>query len=131
MSKIQKIEEIIFLNFKEGDVFTTTTLQRLAVENGIITEDNNTAVGNTLFNLKNDIRLKRIGRGQYQVTYRNSDFDEGDSTETMFEQLISRLKNYKLLNPVNTDRNTMLKASEEVDKYRKYIRTLQHILDSK
>ena len=60
MSKVQKIEEILFLNFKEGDVFTTTTLQRLAVENGIITEDNNTAVGNTLFNLKNDIRLKRI-----------------------------------------------------------------------
>ncbi|MCI5944657.1 MAG: hypothetical protein MRZ41_08195 [Eubacterium sp.] len=130
MSKVQKIEEILFLNFKEGDVFTTTTLQRLAVENGIITEDNNTAVGNTLFNLKNDIRLKRIGRGQYQVTYKNSDMDEGDSTETMFEQLISRLKNYKLLNPVNTDRNTMLKASEEVDKYRKYIRTLQHILES-
>lgn len=131
MSKVQKIEEIIFLNFKEGDIFTTTTLQRLAVENGIITEDDNTAVGNTLFNLKNDIRLKRIGRGQYQVTYRNGDFDEGDSTEKMFEQLISRLKNYKLLNPVNTDRNTMLKASEEVVKYRKYIRTLQNILDNK
>lgn len=130
MSKVHEIEEIIFSNFREGDVFTTTSLQKLAVEKGIITEDNNTAVSNTLFNLKNDIRLKRIGRGQYQVTYRNVDFDESDSTEKLFEQLISRLKNYKLLNPVNADRNTMLKATEEVVKYRKYIRTLQNILDN-
>lgn len=130
MSKIQEIEEIIFAKFKEGDIFTITSLQKLAVEKGIIAEDNNTAVNNTLFHLKNDIRLKRLGRGQYQVTYRNSGFDEGDSTEKMFEILIGRLKNYKLLNPVNTDKDTMLKASEEVEKYRKYIRTLQKILDN-
>lgn len=129
MSKIQKIEEIIFTNFKEGDIFTITSLQELAVKKGIIAADNNTAVNNTLFSLKNDIRLKRLGRGQYQLTYRNSGFDESNSTEKMFEILICRLKNYKLLNPVNTDRDTMLKASEEVAKYRKYIKTLQKILD--
>lgn len=130
MSKIQEIEKIIFSNFKEGDIFSTTSLQKLAVEKGIITETNNTAVNNTLFNLKNDSRLKRLGRGQYQVTFRNGGFDEGDSTEKMFEKLVGRLKNYKLLNPVNTDRNTMLKASEEVAIYRKYIRMLQNILDN-
>lgn len=130
MSKIQEIEKIIFSNFKEGDIFSTTSLQKLAVEKGIINETNNTAVNNTLFNLKNDSRLKRLGRGQYQVTFRNGGFDEGDSTEKMFEKLVGRLKNYKLLNPVNTDRNTMLKASEEVAIYRKYIRMLQNILDN-
>ena len=131
MSKVHEIEKIIFANFKEGDVITIDSLQRLAVKNGIITEDNNTAVNNTLFNLKNDVRLKRIGRGKYQVTCRKVDFDEGDSTERLFEQLISRLKKYQLLNPVNTDKNTMVKASEEVVKYRKYIRILQNILDNK
>lgn len=130
MSKIQEIEKLIFENFKEGDTFTTSSLQKLAVERGIIAEDNNTAVNNALFSLKNDIRLKRLERGQYQLTCRNGELDEGDSTTKMFEILIGRLKNYKLLNPVNTDRDTMLKASEEVIKYRKYIKILQKNMDN-
>ena len=68
MSRVQEIEEIIFLNYKEGDIFTTTDIKKLAVQNGIINENDNNAVSNTLFGLKNDIRIRRIGRGRYQIT---------------------------------------------------------------
>lgn len=131
MSQVQKIEEMIFSNFKEGDIVTTTIIQRLAVQNGIISEDNNTAVNNTFFSLRNDIRLKKIERGRYQITCENLNYDDGESTERLFEQLISRLKKYKTMNPVNDDKVTVLKAAEEVDKYRKYIKILQNFMDNK
>ena len=125
------IINMIFLKYKEGDVFTTTDIHRLAVENGIIGEKNGTAVGNTLFYLKNDIRIKRIGRGRYKMNCVNSYLDEGELTEKLFEQLISRLKIYKVMNPVSVDKETMLRASEEVDKYRKNIKILQGLLQNK
>ena len=128
MSQVQEIEEMIFSNFKEGDIVTTTIIQRLAVQNGIISEDNNTAVNNTFFSLRNDIRLKKIERGRYQITCENLNYDDGESTERLFEQLISRLKKYKTMNP---DKVTVLKAAEEVDKYRKYIKILQNFMDNK
>ena len=131
MSRVQKIEEIIFLNYKEGDIFTTTDIKKLAVQNGIINENDDNAVSNTLFGLKNDIRIRRIGRGRYQITYKNLGFDEDESTEKLFEQLISRLKRYKEMNPINVDKDTMVKASVEVDKYRKYLRTLQKLMENK
>lgn len=131
MSQVKKISNIIFSNYKEGDVFTTGDIQRLAIEKGIIAENNDTAVNNTLFCLKNDIRIKRIGRGQYRMNCVSGDFDEEESTERLFEQLISRLKTYKAMNPISVDKNTMLNASEEVGKYRKYIKTLQKLLENK
>lgn len=130
MSLIQEIEKIIFLNYREGDIFTTTDIQKLAVQNGIIKENNDTAVANTLFSLKNDIRIRRIGRGRYQITYKNLDFSENESIEKLFEKLISRLKRYKEMNPINVDKDTMVKASIEVDKYRKYLKILQNLMDS-
>lgn len=130
MSQIQEIEKIIFLNYREGDIFTTTDIQKLAVQNGIIKENNDTAVANTLFSLKNDIRIRRIERGRYQITYKNLDFSENESIEKLFEKLISRLKKYKEMNPINVDKDTMVKASIEVDKYRKYLKILQNLMDS-
>ena len=52
MMHMKIIINMIFLKYKEGDVFTTTDIHRLAVENGLIGEKNGTAVGNTLFYLK-------------------------------------------------------------------------------
>ena len=131
MSIVQKLEKVIFLTYKEGDSFTTSELQKLAVEKGIIDENNDTAVRNTLFSLRNDIRLRRIERGCYQIAYNNRECDESESTEKLFELLISRIKRYKAMNPVNDDKESMLKASEEVDKYRKYMKSLQNLLEYK
>lgn len=101
------------------------------MQNGIIKENNDTAVANMLFSLKNDIRIRRIERGRYQITYKNLDFSENESIEKLFEKLISRLKRYKEMNPINVDKDTMVKASIEVDKYRKYLKILQNLMDSK
>lgn len=131
MSQVEKISNMIFLKYKEGDIFTKTDIQRLAVENAIIEEKNNTAVSNTLFYLRNDIRIKRLERGKYKMNCVNRYLEEGESTEKLFEQLISRLKIYKAMNPVSVDKETMLKASEEVDKYRKNMKILQMLLESK
>lgn len=35
------------------------------------------------------------------------------------------------MNPINVDKDTMVKASIEVDKYRKYLKILQNLMDSK
>lgn len=131
MSLVEKIENLIFMNFKEGDVFTNTAVQDIAVRNGIIPESNSTAVNNALYGLKNDIRLKKVGRGQYQIVCRNDAFDEGDTTEKLFEQLIGRLKSYKKMNPIDDSKDDMMKASMEVEKYRKYMRELQKIMNNK
>ncbi len=130
MSQVEKIGKMIFSKYEEGDVFTTKDVHRLAVENGIIGEKNNTAVSNTLFQLKKDIRVKSVGRGVYELNCVNSCLEEGESTEKLFEQLIRKLKVYKAMNPVNVDKETMVKASEEVDKYRKNVQILQTLLES-
>ena len=35
------------------------------------------------------------------------------------------------MNPINVDKDTMVKASVEVDKYRKYLTTLQKLMGNK
>lgn len=131
MSKVKEIEKMIFLNFNEGEVFTTVNLHELAVKNGIISESDTNAVNNAMYALKNDIRIKKIARGKYQIVCRSNDFDESESTEELFEMLIDRLKGYKKMNPINANKNDMIKATLEVDKYRKYIREFQDLLGNK
>lgn len=131
MSKIKLITDLIFSNFNDSEVFSTATLHELAVKNGIISESDSNSVNNTLFALKKDTRLKKVARGMYQVIYSNDDFNESESTEKLFELLIDKLKSYKKMNPIDANKNDMIKAALEVDKYRKYISVFQDLLNNK
>lgn len=130
MSMVNEIAEMIFRFFSDEKIHTSQEYREMAIEKGIITEDNNTAVSNTIFRIKDDPRFEVIDKGQY-IVHRSNPAEEIMTVENAFNYLDKRIELLQLLNVVSNSEEEIQIGLDEKKMFIKYLSKFSKILNLK
>ena len=130
MSMMTDIENMIFECFCDGEIHTSQEFKDKAVEKGIISDDNVTAVSNTVFKIKDDPRFEVLDKGRYLVREKNTD-DKISTVENSFIYLIKRLKNMQKMTLMNSSREEFDRAYNDKELYIRYVNELYKMMKDK
>lgn len=116
--------------FCDGEIHTSQEFKDKAVEKGIISDDNVTAVSNTVFKIKDDPRFEVLDKGRYLVREKNTD-DKISTVENSFIYLIKRLKNMQKMTLMNSSREEFDRAYNDKELYIRYVNELYKMMKDK
>lgn len=125
MSKIQDIKNMFFEDFADGEIHVFEELRNRAIEKGIISDENDSALSNAIFSLKNDERFKTIEKGKYII---DCSAEEKIPLETIIDSMVKRLEEIKKMTALDMINQGITKIEKEIEMYKILKKELDDVL---
>lgn len=123
MTKIGNIKKMLYTDFSDGQMHTVDEFRKMAHKKGIIEDNEDSALGNTLFSMKNSNEVEKVGKGIYIIHKKN--FEETE--ETTVGLLIKRIKKIKRMSAVDVVKEGSVKLEKEIQEYRELKKELDDL----
>lgn len=129
MSMIRDIEDMIFDCFCDEMPHTSQEFREKALEKGIINSENTSAIGNTIFRIKDDPRFEIVDKGKYIIHKSDVKIDVF-TVENAFEYLDKRINTLNSMNIFSSPDEEIENGLNEKKIYKEYIEKFSRILKS-
>lgn len=121
MSKVSKVENMLFEYFADGEVHTFEEYIQMAIKLNIISEDDSSTVRNTIYKLRTNPYFKRIEKGKYMILTQEKKNDNSLTVEDAFVFLSKRLKKIVKMNVISNSSEELEIGKREVEIYNRYV----------
>lgn len=130
MSKVQKIEKMLYEYFDDNEVHTVSEFTEKAIALKIIDEKDRSSVRNALFKIREYPGITLKGRGLYVVSKRDKNNGGSDcDIEKAFIYLINNLLELKKMDVITNSIEELQAGKKTIDMYKKYMNELSNIIN--